>query len=263
MRKISVTFPLLVIGHRGAAGHAPENTLAAFRRGLALGADGIECDVHMSRDGELVVIHDATLERTTDGRGRVSDRTLGELKALDAGSWYGPEFAGERVPTLAEVFAEVRAAEASSARARWCFVELKHGSDRYPGIEEKLVLAIAGSGLLERVAVISFDHGAIATIRAMAPTLRAGVLYDARPVDSVGLALSAGASWIGPSVKWVNGPEVAQARSAGLEVFVWTANDPEGMRRVLELGVTAAGSDYPDRLLALRDSGRFPANNPN
>ena len=258
-----MSLPLRVIGHRGAAGHAPENTLAAIRRGLALGADGVECDVHMSRDGEIVVIHDATLERTTDGRGRVSDHTLDELKALDAGSWFGAEFAGERVPTLAEVFAEVKAAEEASGRERWLFVELKHGSDRYPGIEEKLVLAIAQSGMVERVAVISFDHAAAARMRAMAPTLRTGVLYDARPVDSAALALSAGAGWIGPSVKWVHEPEVAHARQVGLEIFVWTANDKEAMRRGIALGGTAAGSDYPDRLLAIRDNASFPATNPN
>lgn len=250
----------LVIGHRGAGGHAPENTLAAFRLGLALGADGVECDVHMSRDGELMVIHDGTVDRTTDGKGRVGDLSLSELKALDAGSWYGEAFRGERLPTLDEVFALVKGMEATG-RQPWLFIELKHGSDLYPGIEEKLGQAIAASGLFERVGVISFDHRAIATLSALAPTLRTGVLYDARPVDAAALALAAGAEWIGPAVKWVDAAEVAQAREAGLEIFVWTANQEEAMRRVLELGVTAVGSDYPDRLLAMRDNTRFSTTN--
>lgn len=223
----------------------------------------MECDIHLSRDGELVVMHDATLDRTTNGAGRLHDHTLAELKALDAGAWYGKQFAGERIPTLGEVFEAVREAELSAGRRYWCFVELKHGNDHYPGIEEKVVLAIARSGLSDRVAVISFDHGAVARLRAMAPGLRTGVLYDARPVDAAALALAAGAGWLGPSVKWVNGSEVAQAREAGLEIFVWTANDEEAMRRVVALGVSAVGSDYPDRLLAIRDTGRFPAAKPN
>jgi glycerophosphoryl diester phosphodiesterase len=214
----------------------------------------------MSRDGELMVIHDGTVDRTTDGEGRVGDLTLSELKALDAGSWYGEAFRGERLPTLDEVFALVSGQETAS-RPAWCFVELKHGSDVYPGIEEKLVLAIARSGLAERLRVISFDHRAIATLAVLAPTLRTGVLYDARPLDSASLAQAAGAGWIGPSVKWVDAAEVARARAAGLEIFVWTANREEAMRRVLELGVTAVGSDYPDRLLAMRDKTRFSATN--
>lgn len=246
-----------VIGHRGAAGHAPENTLAAFRHGLALGADGVECDVHMSRDGRIVVIHDATVNRTTNGEGRVGDLTFEELSALDAGSWFDARFAGERLPSLEEVFAVIREAELASGKERWLFVELKHGEDVYPGIEQALLLAIAGSGLFERVAVISFDHRAIARLQAMAPALRTGVLYDARPMDGASLARAAGAGWIGPAVKWVDAAEVSQAREAGLEVFVWTANQEAAMRRVIELGVSAVGSDYPDRLLALRDNTRF------
>ncbi len=247
----------LVIGHRGAGGHAPENTLAAFRRGLELGSDGVECDVHLSADGRLVVIHDATVDRTTDGKGRVGDLTLSELKALDAGSWFGDGFRAERLPTLEEVFEVVREAGRERGRPCWLFVELKHGRDVYPGIEEELMRAIAHSGLAAQTAVISFDHRAIAKLRELDPALRTAALYDARPVNSAALARSAGAGWIGPAVKWVDALEVAQARAAGLEVFVWTANQEEAMRRVLQLGVTAVGSDYPDRLLAMRDNTRF------
>ena len=244
----------LVIGHRGAGGHAPENTLAAFRRGLQLGADGVECDVHLSRDGRIVVVHDATLERTSNGTGRVGERSLAELQALDAGSWFGAEFAGERIPSLTEVCALLHEAERESGRGPWLFVELKHGDDVYPGIEAELLAEIERSGLSERLAVIGFDHRAIARLKARQPGLRAGVLYDGRPVDSTQLATAAGAGWIGPSVKWVDAAEVRRARAAGLEVFAWTANEAEAMRRVLAAGVTAVGSDYPDRLLALRDA---------
>lgn len=250
-----------VIGHRGAAGHAPENTLAAFRIGLGLGAEGVECDVHMSRDGRIVVIHDPTVERTTNGEGRVGELTFEELRALDAGSWFDARFSGERIPSLDELFELLSETERSSGVSRWLFIELKHGNDVYPGIEEALVLAIAGSGRMERIAVISFDHRAIARIQAMAPSLRTGVLYDARPLDSAALAQAAQAGWIGPAVKWVDAEEVARARQAGLEVFVWTANQEAAMRRMIALGVSAVGSDYPDRLLAIRENSRFHPTN--
>ncbi|MNR86828.1 putative glycerophosphoryl diester phosphodiesterase 1 [compost metagenome] len=251
----------LVIGHRGAGGHAPENTLAAFRLGLSLGADGVECDVHMSQDGQLVVIHDAMVDRTTSGKGRVGTMPFEALRQLDAGSWFDPRFEGERLPSLEEVFGVVRKAEWESGKERWLFVELKHGDETYPGIEDTLVRAIARSGLSQRIGVISFDHRAIARIQALEPGIRTGVLYDARPVDSVSLAKAAGAGWIGPAVKWVDDAEVSSARRAGLEVFVWTANQEDAMRRVLELGVTAVGSDYPDRLLAMRANTRFSPTN--
>lgn len=251
--------PPLVIGHRGAAGHAPENTLAAFREGLRLGADGVECDVHLSRDGKLVVIHDATVDRTTDGTGRVGDFSFAELQKLDAGGWYEKAFVGERIPCLEEVLALVQEAERSQGRKLFLYVELKHGDEVYPGIEEGLLQLVASSELASRVGVIGFDHRAIARMKARAPWLRTGVLYDARPLKSASLAMEAGADWIGPSVKWVDAEEVAAARKAGLGIFVWTANDDEAMRRVLALGVTAIGSDYPDRLLAMRAKSRFPA----
>lgn len=251
-----------VIGHRGAAGHAPENTLAGFRKAFALGADGVECDIHLSRDGRIVVIHDATLERTTNGQGRVGERTLAELQALDAGAWYGAAFAGERIPTLADVIGIVREADGAQGPAHWLYVELKHGNDVYPGIEEALVLELAGSGLADRVGVISFDHRAISRIRARMPGLRTGILYEGRFLDSARLAKAAGAALLGPSATWVDAEEVAQARLAGLGIFVWTANQDEVMRRVLGLGVTAIGSDYPDRLCLLREEASFSVTNP-
>ncbi len=251
----------LVIGHRGGGGHAPENTLAAFRQGLAMGADGVECDVHLSRDGRIVVIHDATLERTSNGTGRVRDLSLAELQALDAGSWFGGEFAGERIPTLEAVFEVVRAATRERGRDLRLVVELKHGDDVYPGMEEALVRAIAGTPMVDQIEVIAFDHLAIARIKERAPGLRVGVLYDGRPVDSTSMAIAAGADLIGPSVKWVDAREVSRARAAELGIFVWTANSEDAMRRMLNLGVTAVGTDYPDRLLALRESSCFPASN--
>src|SRR5918911_3997990 len=125
-----------VVGHRGAMGHCPENTPASFERGLELGADWIELDVHLSRDGALVVIHDETVDRTTNGHGAVRDHTLAELEALDAGSWFGADYAGQRIPTLDEVLTWAR------RRDTIVDIEIKNAPVYYPGIEAAVVEAL-------------------------------------------------------------------------------------------------------------------------
>ena len=140
-----------VVGHRGAMGHCPENTLASFERGLQLGADWIELDVHLSRDNALIVIHDETLDRTTNGKGAVRDHSLAELKALDAGSWFGPQYAGERIPTLDEVLRWAR------QRNAIVDIEIKNAPVYYAGIEAAVVEALDRYGMTEQVIVISFE----------------------------------------------------------------------------------------------------------
>ena len=136
-----------VVGHRGAMGHCPENTLASFERGLELGADWIELDVHLSRDDALVVIHDETVDRTTNGHGAVRDHTLAELKALDAGGWFGPEYAGQRIPTLDEVLAWAR------QRDTIVDIEIKNAPVYYAGIEAAAVT----DGVLVRSALEAYE----------------------------------------------------------------------------------------------------------
>src|SRR3981081_1641417 len=125
-----------VIGHRGAMGHCPENTFASFERGLELGADWIELDVHLSRDGALMVIHDETVDRTTNGSGLVQEHTLAELKELDAGAWFSPAYGGQRIPTLDEVLVWAR------ARGTILDIEIKNAPVYYAGIEEKVVATL-------------------------------------------------------------------------------------------------------------------------
>src|SRR5437868_4519466 len=159
-----------VVGHRGAMGHCPENTFASFERGLQLGADWIEMDVHLSRDGALIVIHDETLDRTTNGRGYVKDHTLAELKRLDAGN-------GERIPTLHEVL------DWAKNRKAILDIEIKNAPVYYDGIESKVVDALDSSGMTERSVVISFDHQAVKRVKELDARVVTGVLYAARPVD--------------------------------------------------------------------------------
>lgn len=240
----------LIIGHRGALACAPENTLAAFRTGLAQGADGVECDVHLSRDGQVVIHHDFTLERTTGGHGPVAACSAAELAALDAGSWFAPRFAGEPVPTLAQLCALVVAASREQARPLRLVVELKAGSRRYPGIEREVLATLAAHELLPQSALISFDHPALVVARQLEPGVATGILYYAVPVDAPAFARMANATALGPARELVSQEEVEVAHAAGLPVFVWTAETPAQVRALAALGVDAMGANHPAEALA-------------
>jgi len=172
---MSVPLPL-VIAHRGASTAAPENTIAAFERAITDGADAIELEVHLSRDDHPVIIHDDTLERTTNGSGPVRGHTMRELKRLDAGAWRGPAFAGQRLQTLQEVLERFR------GRTRF-WIELKGGSDLYPDIEERIVGLLEVYDVIEGALVQSFDHAALARLRDFSRELRLGVLLAQAPLD--------------------------------------------------------------------------------
>jgi glycerophosphoryl diester phosphodiesterase len=232
---------ILIIGHRGAMGHAPENTMASFAMGLAMGADAIELDVHLSANGHLVVIHDSSVDRTTNGSGYIKDLTLAEIKSLDAGSWYGPEFAGERIPTLDEVLAW--------AKGRISLViEIKNSPVFYPGIEEKVVEALKAHGMEDAAVVISFDHRSVKKVKELRPGIATGILYVARPVDAVSMARTARADAIHPNVGYLTAETVGEAHRAGLAVSTWIVNDPLQMRKLADMGVDSVGTNYPDRL---------------
>lgn len=230
---------MLRIGHRGAAAQAPENTIASFRRAVSLGAQAIELDVLPTKDGHLVVIHDDTVDRTTDGTGRVADLTLSEIQRLDAGSWKGAEFADERVPTLEEV------GEALPPSIL-LFVEMKGG----PGTPIERVLAglIPRLGGHERVRVSSFDHRALARLHAIDPRVSLGALFVALPVEPVAIARACGASALHPAFQYLTPDVVAEAHAAGLAVHAWTVNEPADIARVRAMGVDGIFSDHPERL---------------
>ncbi|HEX2034864.1 MAG TPA: glycerophosphodiester phosphodiesterase family protein [Chloroflexota bacterium] len=244
--------PPLVVAHRGASGLAPENTLAAFRRALELRAPAVECDVHLSADGVPVVIHDAKVDRTTTGRGEVGALSLAALRGLDAGAWFGPEFAGERIPTLEEVLATCR------GRAR-VVIELKPGGDA-PLVEATLQ-AIATTTAAE-LAIISFDPQVVRLVAQRAPDLPLGFLLTSRGVAELGHeavvreTTSLGATCLAPHYSTITAPFVATIHAAGLAVSVWTIDDPTEMERLAGLGVDAITTNRPD--VALDVLGRPP-----
>ncbi len=214
----------LVVAHRGASALAPENTLAAFRLALEGGAAAVECDVHLSADGAPVVIHDARVDRTTSGTGQVASLTLDELRRLDAGAWFGPAFAGERVPTLGEVVG------VCAGRGR-LFVELKVGGG--PPLVDAALQAVSAAAT--DVAVISFDPEIVQLVARRRPDLPLGWLLTAGHAAQLGAAgvlravTTAGAGVIAPHFSAATPPLIEQAHAAGLPVSVWTVDDPGTM----------------------------------
>jgi glycerophosphoryl diester phosphodiesterase len=234
-----VRTPPQIIAHRGASAEAPENTLAAYRRALAIGVHGVELDVNLSADGEPMVIHDHVLDRTTDGHGPVGARTLLELRQLDAGRWFGEAFAGERLLTLAEALDILRAVRV--------IVEIKAGLGRTPGIAARVADVIRASAHRE-VTVSSFDHPLLVEVTAALPELDIAVLYTARPINPLRLAQEAGARTLQPYWFWLTPDVVTSAHAAGLRVETWVVDEPADQARVIDMGVDAVMTNHPRRL---------------
>ena len=232
----------LGVGHRGASRYAPENTLAAFRRALDDGAPAVECDVRRTQDGHLVVIHDATVDRTTDGRGPVDSLTLDALRRLDAGLWFGREWAGERVPLFDEVLALVRGRALIK-------VEIKNNPRPAGGIEQQVIDAVQRHGMEDDSFLMSFDHQVVRAVRSAAPGMTTGIIYAARLVDPVGAARAAAADALCVQWEYLDGDAVALARGAGLGIFTWTVDDEKEFKRCLELGIDGVSSN-DTRLIA-------------
>jgi glycerophosphoryl diester phosphodiesterase len=229
-------------------GYRPENTMTSFAHALELGADWIECDVHLSRDGAVVVIHDETLDRTTDGHGLVKDQTLAELKALDAGAWFSSAYAGERIPTLDELLAFAR------DRQTVIDIEIKNAPLYYAGIEDAVVAALDRNEMSENAIVISFDHAAVQRVKSLDPRVATGVLYAGRPVDAgVHLARQTGADALLPHWAYVTSDDINTVHAAGLAVAPWATSDPDILRRLVQIGVDGIGTNHPDVLRRVID----------
>jgi len=247
-----------VHGHRGAAGLAPENTLAAFRKAIELGVDALEMDLHVTRDGEVVIIHDETLDRTTDGRGSIADLPLEEIRRRDAGRKFAPSFQGERVPTLREVIELVRASGNSRLRMD---LEIKFGEGQEgkpEDFEERVLGVLRQSDFLERVNLISFHHPSLTKVKALQPKIRTGLLQGGHraPQDLVGLVRRYRADYYSPRFRQMTTEVVAALHRAGIPIVPWTVNEEADMRWLMGLGIgTLAGdgiaTDFPDRLVHL------------
>ncbi len=230
----------VVIAHRGASAYAPENTMSAFRKALDMGAEGIELDVHLSKDGHPVVIHDEKIDRTSNGKGLVKDFTLEELRTFDFGSWFSPEYAGERIPTLEEVLELLE---------KWdglLNIEIKSGIVIYPGIEKKLVELVRKYNMEHKVIYSSFNHYSLAELKRIDPDAKIGLLYGEGLIDPWEYALRVGAYAIHP-VFYAVVPEIVKGcRENGIAVNVFTVDHPDHISRMVDAGVDGIITNVPD-----------------
>jgi glycerophosphoryl diester phosphodiesterase len=232
-----------IIAHRGASGHAPENTMAAFERAVQLGAGFIETDLHLTRDAQFVAIHDATLERTTNGRGAVRDFTLKELRRLDAGKWFDRDYIGQRIPNLDEILEFARKNDVIF------YLEVKY--DAAWGMHHSLVAALEKAENAARTIVISFDQTTLAALRRVDASIMMGFLADEPGTDCVKDTLELGARQLCPKASLVTQELVERAHGADLQVATWTVDEVEEMRRAIVAGVDGIMTNFPDRLRAL------------
>ncbi len=252
---------ILSIAHRGASSVAPENTIVAFRKAIELRANALECDVHLTKDGYLVLLHDDQVNRTTNGSGSVNEMNLAEVKALDAGSWFGKEFAGERIPTLEELIL--------LDTTVILIVEPKHGSDTYPGIEQKIVELVRKHRAEERTILKSFEKAVLKKFHELAPEiprLYVFVTHLSWLNTTIDRGISAGnvfdmdVQWLQVWRPFASRSFIEKAHASGKKVVVWGVHEKEDIWEAIEKGADALESDYPDRVRdALRRAGNLPS----
>jgi glycerophosphoryl diester phosphodiesterase len=247
---------MLVVGHRGAPSRAPENTLASFDAALALGVDAIELDVHLTRDGHLVVVHDQNLARTTNGVGLVHEHSLAELRTLDAGGWFAASFTGERIPSFAEVIERVGGRVPLQ-------VEIKGATE---GVTEATIAMLRAYGLLETAMITSFQLHRLPLVRALAPSVQIGALVwgrsrtpDRRPMSPQQCIEQTRTAQADLMLLWhecIDEAMVTAARAANIPVGAagGTANEAD-MRRLLALGVVRMTTNFPDVCRAVVRAG--------
>jgi glycerophosphoryl diester phosphodiesterase len=243
----------LIIAHRGDSAHRPENTKAAFVRAVEVGAEMVELDVQLTRDGHVVIIHDDTVDRTTNGEGKVGDLTLAQIRSLSAGypDRFGSAFASERIPQLVEALELLR------GRAR-ALIEIKTesvSSDHEGGIEARTVAEIQRLGMTQEVALISFDRRALLRARECAPEIARGHLFlQAAPAQVVEGAREVDCSVVMPEKGMLSEELCELAREAGLKVATWVVDDVGELRSLVRLGLYGVGTNLPGLLLeALAD----------
>ncbi len=237
--------PQIIYGHRGACGYAPENTLEAFELAAKQGAAGVELDVHLSRDGEVVVAHDETINRVSDGTGYIKDMTLAELKKYRFNKPH-PEYKDARLPTLREVF------ELLKPYGLHVNVELKNSLIDYPGLEKKCIDLAQAVGMADRVLYSSFNHYSLLRVKALNPDAKCGLLYECTMVKPWDYAKSLAMDALHPHFSELQvGGECAAAHALGIEVNPWTVNEEDDLKMVIAAGADRIITNYPDRALSV------------
>jgi glycerophosphoryl diester phosphodiesterase len=237
----------LVIAHRGDSAHRPENTLASFSSALEVGAEIVELDVHLTADGQVVVIHDPSVDRTTDGMGLVADLSLAEIRGLSAGyaSRFGASYAGERVPLLAEALSLLE------GRSR-VLIELKYEAvnQEAEGVEALAIAVVRRARMASDVAFISFDRPALLRCRELCPEIARGPLFSQGGIDEMlKVAREIDSALIMPEKSMLSGELLARAREAGIEVATWVVDEPAELRALRHFDLYGIGSNRPGVLI--------------
>lgn len=230
----------LVWAHRGASGYAPENTLAAFQKAVDLGADGVELDIQLTKDDQIVVIHDETIDRTSDGKGWVKDYTLEELRAFNYNRTK-PEYKHADIPTMREVF------ELLKPTGLFINIEIKTGMVFYEKIEEKILALTKEMGMEDRVCYSSFNHYTVTRIHELNPDAEVGFLYADGPIDMPSYGVKHGVNALHPALYNLQYDGfVKECKEKGLKLNVWTVNERPYMEMCCQYGVDAIITNYPD-----------------
>ncbi len=237
---------ILNLAHRGYKAKAPENTLISFELARQIGADGVELDVQKTRDGQLVVIHDETVDRTTNGTGWIKNLDYATIRTWDAGNWFLPKYSGERVPLLAEVL------DWAKAHTMFLNIELKTTKVPYQEIEEDVLRLVDQFDLNGQVLYSSFNHFSIQKIKQLNPTAQTGVLYAQPLVEPWLYAKRLGATALHPEFHFVDEALIQGCKAYGIQVNPYTVNELYDLQTMIDLEVDSIISDYPNRLKTLR-----------
>ncbi|MBS7657593.1 MAG: glycerophosphodiester phosphodiesterase family protein [Candidatus Bathyarchaeia archaeon] len=242
----------VIIAHRGASGYAPENTLASFLKAIELNADAIECDVHLTKDGVPIVIHDEELSRTTNWKGYIKDYYLIELKSLSAGykSRFGNQFESEKIPTLKEVFEVCK-------NKVGVVIEIKNGPFFYDRIEEKIIELIKEFNMEDWVIISAFDHQTVKKIKKLNRRLVTAIIFSGCPVKPTLDALLAYADGLHLEWCYLKQNVIEEAEKDNLFINVWTVNNEENIKKMLLMNVNGVITDYPDLGVKVRREMNF------
>ena len=241
----------LIWGHRGASGHAPENTLPAFRMAADMGADGVELDVQATKDGVLVVCHDETVDRTSNGAGWVKDFTFEEIRKLDF-SGGNAAYEGLKIPSMEEVL------DLLAPTGLTINIELKTGIVFYDRIEEMILQLVRNKNWEDRVIYSSFNHYSVRRIKELDPAAKTGLLYADGPIDMPGYGKRIGADALHPALYNLQYPDLLEdCRRYGLAVNVWTVNSAQELLLCRDLGVNAVITNYPEKARILYEGDPF------
>lgn len=230
-----------IIGHRGASGNAPENTHAAMDLAIKHGCHGIETDLQLTKDGEVVVFHDWSVERTTNGKGKVKDLTLDELLKLDAGSWFSKEFENEKIPTLEELIKFI-------PKDLLLNLEIKSQILDNRGIEEKLVKILETNNRIENIVISSFNHKSLERVEKLNPEIKLGLLYEAYFIDPIKAIKSNKLDLysLHPSYYYIDQELIDNSHRNDLKVYAWTVNDLEAGKKLKDMGVDGLITNFPE-----------------